>query len=255
MVAIAQHAEEAGLDVFATGEQHNRCFVPSSPTAMPAWVAVRTQKLILSRATTPITTNDPVKIAEDYAVLQHFADGRVDVRFGRDNTVPVYPWFGKDIRQGGLTGDRELHAAPQPVARGWNRPSSAWAAKRSCARTRRMQYANSARASTGRRCTGTAPRWTSTWSKTLLAVGSPQQVIERTLQFRDYADDYQRQRFIVDHAGLPLKAVLEHIDVLGQEVVPVPRNEFAISRPATVPDAPVHPAAGEASSTHRQAGW
>ena len=49
---------------------------------------------------TLITTNDPVKIAEDYAMLQHLAGGRVDLMLGRGNTVPVYPWFGRDIRKG-----------------------------------------------------------------------------------------------------------------------------------------------------------
>ncbi|MFF2462902.1 CE1758 family FMN-dependent luciferase-like monooxygenase, partial [Streptomyces mirabilis] len=100
MVTIAQKAEEVGLDVFATGEHHNRPFVPSSPTTMLGWIAARTHRIILSTATTLITTNDPVKIAEDYAMLQHLADGRVDLMMGRGNTGPVYPWFGKDIRQG-----------------------------------------------------------------------------------------------------------------------------------------------------------
>ncbi|MDT7798582.1 MAG: hypothetical protein QOI78_2015, partial [Actinomycetota bacterium] len=63
MVETAVRAEEAGLDVYATGEHHHPPFVPSSPT-----------------------TNDPVKIAED---------GRLDLMLGRGNTGPVYPWFGK----------------------------------------------------------------------------------------------------------------------------------------------------------------
>ncbi|MFE9850527.1 LLM class flavin-dependent oxidoreductase, partial [Streptomyces sp. NPDC005576] len=99
-LAIAQKAEEVGLDVFATGEHHNPPFVPSSPTTTLAYIAARTEKLILSTSTTLITTNDPVKIAEDYATLQHLADGRIDLMMGRGNTGPVYPWFGKDIRQG-----------------------------------------------------------------------------------------------------------------------------------------------------------
>jgi hypothetical protein len=45
--------------------------------------------------------------------------------------------------------------------------------------------------------------------ETPLTVGSPQQVIERTLGFREYVGDYQRQLFLLDHAGLPLKTVLE----------------------------------------------
>src|SRR4051794_23401590 len=77
MVSIAVKAEEVGLDVFATGEHHNPPFVPSSPTTTLGFIAARTSRLILSTATTLITTNDPVKIAEDYATLQHLADGRV----------------------------------------------------------------------------------------------------------------------------------------------------------------------------------
>src|SRR5512138_2917443 len=100
MVAIALKAEEAGLDVFATGEHHNPPFVPSSPTTFQGYVVARTSRLILSTATTLITTNDPVKIAEDYAYLQVLADGRNDLMLGRGNTGPVYPWFGKDIRDG-----------------------------------------------------------------------------------------------------------------------------------------------------------
>src|SRR4051812_41410441 len=104
IVTIAEHAEQAGLDVFATGEHHNPPFVPSSPTTLLGHIAARTQRLILSTSTTLITTNDPVKIAEDYAMLQHLADGRIDLMLGRGNTAPVYPWFGKSIQDGmGLT--------------------------------------------------------------------------------------------------------------------------------------------------------
>src|SRR3954463_3576843 len=100
MMTLAQKAEEVGLDVVALGEHHNPPFVPSSPTTMLGYVAARTSRLLLSTATTLITTNDPVKIAEDYAMLQHLADGRVDLMLGRGNTGPVYPWFGQDIRNG-----------------------------------------------------------------------------------------------------------------------------------------------------------
>ena len=91
--------------------------------------------------------------------------------------------------------------------------------------------------------------------ETPLTVGSPQQVIERTLSFRDYVGDYQRQLFLMDHAGLPLDTVLEQIEILGEEVVPVLRKEFAAVRPAHVPDGPTHEslrAAAEASQTDKQ---
>src|SRR3954454_17513303 len=100
VVAIAKKAEEVGLDVFALGEHHNPPFFSFSPTTTLAYIAAQTETLLLSTATTLITTNDPVKIAEEYAMLQHLADGRVDLTMGRVNTGPVYPWFGKDIRDG-----------------------------------------------------------------------------------------------------------------------------------------------------------
>jgi putative FMN-dependent luciferase-like monooxygenase len=100
LVTIARKAEEVGLDVFALGEHHNEPFVSSSPTTTLGYIAGQTETLLLSTSTTLITTNDPVKIAEDFAMLQHLADGRVDVMMGRGNTGPVYPWFGKDIREG-----------------------------------------------------------------------------------------------------------------------------------------------------------
>ena len=77
--------------------------------------------------------------------------------------------------------------------------------------------------------------------QTPLTVGTPDQVIERTLGFREVVGDYQRQLFLVDHAGLPLPVVLEQIEMLGELVVPVLRREFAALKPAHVPEAPVHP--------------
>ena len=54
----------------------------------------------------------------------------------------------------------------------------------------------------------------------------PQEVIEKTLTFREHFGDYQRQLFLMDHAGLPLATVLEQLELLGGEVVPTLRKEF-----------------------------
>jgi putative FMN-dependent luciferase-like monooxygenase len=97
---IATHAEAAGFDVYAIGEHHNPPFISSAGSTLLAYIAARTERITLSTSTTLITTNDPVKIAEDFATLQHLANGRVDIMLGRGNTAEVYPWFGQDIRQG-----------------------------------------------------------------------------------------------------------------------------------------------------------
>jgi putative FMN-dependent luciferase-like monooxygenase len=100
IITVAKRADEVGLDVVALGEHHNPPFVMSSPPTLLGHIAALTERIILSTAVTLITTNDPVRIAEDYAMLQHVASGRLDLMLGRGNTVPVYPWFGKDIREG-----------------------------------------------------------------------------------------------------------------------------------------------------------
>ncbi|MFV0252547.1 MAG: LLM class flavin-dependent oxidoreductase [Beutenbergiaceae bacterium] len=320
MTRYALKAEEVGLDVFATGEHHNPPFVPSSPTTMLGWIAARTERLLLSTATTLITTNDPVKIAEDYAMLQHLADGRVDLILGRGNTGPVYPWFGKDIRngielaiendallrrlwtepvvnwsgkhrtplQGFTSAPAPLDGVPPFVWHGsirspeiaeqaayygdgffhnnifWNREH----VEQMVALYRR-RYAHYGHGEPEQAIVGLGghvfmadtqakaiatfrpyfdvapvyghgPTLEDFMKMTPLTVGTPEQVIERTLGFRDFAGDYQRQLFLVDHAGLPPEAVLEQIEILGTEVVPVLRREFDAVRSSDAPGAPTH---------------
>lgn len=322
MVAIARKAEEVGLDVFATGEHHNRPFVPSSPTTMLGYIAAQTDRIILSTSTTLITTNDPVKIAEDYAMLQHLADGRVDLMMGRGNTGPVYPWFGKDIRQGiplAIENYALLHqlwredvvdwqgrfrtplqsftSTPRPLdgvapfvwhgsirspeiaeqaayyGDGFFANNIFWPKEhfQKLVELYRERYAHYGHGTAEQAYVGLGgqvfmrknsqdavrefrpyfdnapvyghgPSLEEFTDETPLTVGSPQEVIEKTLTFRESFGDYQRQLFLMDHAGLPLKTVLEQLDLLGEEVVPVLRAEFAKGRPASVPDGPTHAA-------------
>ena len=335
MTQIALKAEEVGLDVFATGEHHNPPFVPSSPTTHLAYIAAKTSRLRLSTATTLITTNDPVKIAEDYAFLQHLSGGRNDLMMGRGNTGPVYPWFGKDIRKGLPMAIENYHllrrlwrervvdwkgefrtplqgftSTPAPLdgvppfvwhgsirtpeiadqaafyGDGFFHNNIFWDpahTKQMIAlyRQRYEQYGHGAadqaivglggqvfmgetEAEAKKRFRpyfdvapvyGHGPSLESFTRQTPLTVGTPEQVIERTLSFADYAGDYQRQLFLMDHAGLPLETVLEQIEILGKEVVPTLRTEFDRRRPAHVPsDPPTHESlvAEGAESKHRK---
>ncbi|WP_280496354.1 LLM class flavin-dependent oxidoreductase [Nocardia asiatica] len=320
MVTIARKAEEVGLDVFATGEHHNRPFVPSSPTTMLGYIAARTERLLLSTATTLITTNDPVKIAEDFAMLQHLAEGRVDLMLGRGNTGPVYPWFGKDIRDGiplAIENYHLLHrlwredvvdwegkfrtplqsftATPRPLddvppfvwhgsirspeiaeqaayyGDGFFANNIFWPKEhfQRLIALYRQRYEHYGHGSADQAIVGLGgqvfmrknsqdavrefrpyfdnapvyghgPSLEEFTEQTPLTVGSPQEVIDKTLTFRESFGDYQRQLFLMDHAGLPLKTVLEQLDLLGEEVIPVLRKEFAALRPAHVPGAPTH---------------
>ena len=321
-VEIARLADEVGLDVFAVGQHHNPPFVASSPTTTLAWIGAQTKNIILSTATTLITTTDPVRLAEDYGTLQHLTDGRMDLMLGRGNTGPVYPWFGKDIRDGidlsienyallRRLWDEEvvtwegrfrtpLHAftaTPRPLD---GIPPFVWhgsirspeIAEQAAyygdgffsnhifwgpSHTRRMvelyrrRFAHYGHGTPEQAIVGLGgqvfmrrnsqdavnefrpyfdnapvygggPALEDFMAQTPLTVGSPEQVIERTLGFRDYVGDYQRQLFLMDHAGLPLKTVLEQVELLGAEVVPVLRREFEARRAPGVPDAPTHAA-------------
>src|ERR671913_150090 len=100
IVRIAKKPEEGGLDVFATGEHHNPPFFSSAPTTLLSFIAATTKRLIVSTATTLITTNDPVRIAEEYAMLQHLSKGRMDLMPGGATPAPGYRWCGQATRQG-----------------------------------------------------------------------------------------------------------------------------------------------------------
>jgi hypothetical protein len=75
---------------------------------------------------------------------------------------------------------------------------------------------------------------------TPLSVGSPQEVIEKTLTFQEGFGDYQRQLWIVDAVGLPLEMALEQVELLGTEVVPVLRREMESRRSPDAAEAPTH---------------
>ena len=236
IVQIAQQAEEVGLDVFAIGEHHNPPFFSSAPTTLLAFIAATTRKLIVSTATTLITTNDPVRIAEDYAMLQHLSKGRMDLMLGRGNTAPVYPWFGHYIRLIGFYRQRYAyygHGTEQQAIVGLG--GQAYIARNSQDAKRAFRpYFDEAPVY------GHGPSMEDFMDATPLSVGSPQEVIDKTLTFREHFGVYQRQLFLMDHAGLPLKTVLDQLDLLGGEVVPVLRKEIAARQDPQTPEAPTH---------------
>jgi putative FMN-dependent luciferase-like monooxygenase len=326
VVRLAQKADEVGLDVFAIGEHHNPPFFSSSPTTLLAHIAAKTERIILSTAVTLITTNDPVKIAEDYAMLQHLSKGRVDLMLGRGNTAPVYPWFGKDIRKGlelalenynllhrlwredvvdwegsfrtalqGFTSiPRPLDDVPPFVWHGAIRtpeiaeqaayygngyfannvlaPNFHFVPLVNLYRQRFAHYGHGEPAQAivglggqafiaknsqdamktfrpyfeGTPLYGHSYRLEDYASATPMSVGSPDEVIEKTLSFQEGFGDYQRQLWNVDAMGLPIEMALEQVELLGTEVVPVLRKEMEARRAPGVPDAPTHASLVEA---------
>ena len=305
VVRIATHAEETGFDVFALGEHHQPPYLSSAPAVVLAHVAARTDRILLSTATTLITVSDPVRLAEDYATLQRLADGRLDVILGRGVGRSLVSWFGHEARdQVELAAERYglLHrlwrepeldwegttrepltgftATPRPLDDVppfvWHGCTSSpetvelaasygdglftnhaflpWANAAHLAALFRERHAAHGHAGEPRIGLGgqvfVRPRSqdavrefrpyfeaSSRYGRgmsledfqacTQLAVGSPQEVIDRTLSARDHVGRYQRQLFHIDAAGLPLTTVLEQLDLLGEHVLPVLRRETA----------------------------
>lgn len=318
-IRLAKAADDLGLDVFAFGEHHSPPFVASAPPVLLAYVAAVTKNILLSTSVALITTNDPVKIAEDYAFLQHVANGRMDLMLGRGNTAPVYPWFGQDIRKGvplalehynllhqlwredvvnwvgtyrtplqGFTSTpRPLDGVPPFVWHGGIRTpeiaeqaahyGNGYFANHILAPNfhfkplvdfyrQRFEHHGHGRAQDAIVGLGgqafiaeksqdayarfrphfeSHPMFRGTTLEqvangTPLSVGSPQEIIDKTLTFREGFGDYQRQLWAMDIGSMPVEIALEQVEMLALEVVPVLRKEMAARRAPGVPNAPTH---------------
>ncbi|HJF15385.1 MAG TPA: LLM class flavin-dependent oxidoreductase [Enteractinococcus helveticum] len=78
-------AEELGYDGFAVGERHERPFISSSPPVVLSHIAAKTQRIRLFTGVTTLSLLDPVRAFEDYATLDHLADGRLELMIGKGN--------------------------------------------------------------------------------------------------------------------------------------------------------------------------
>jgi probable LLM family oxidoreductase len=90
-------ADQVGLDVFGVGEHHRPDFAVSSPAVVLAAAAARTQGIRLSSAVTVLSSDDPVRVFQDFATLDGLSDGRAEIMAGRGSFVESFPLFGFDL--------------------------------------------------------------------------------------------------------------------------------------------------------------
>src|SRR4051794_22662534 len=76
-------AEQVGLDVFAVGEHHRPDYAVSSPAVVLAAAATRTKTIRLSSAVSVLSSDDPVRVFQDFATLDNLSDGRAEIMAGR----------------------------------------------------------------------------------------------------------------------------------------------------------------------------
>nr|WP_206038411.1 LLM class flavin-dependent oxidoreductase [Rhodococcus sp. HNM0569] len=90
-------ADQVGLDVFGVGEHHRADFVASAPPMVLAAAATRTERIALSSAVTVLSSDDPVRVFEQFSTLDLLSNGRAEVMAGRGSFTESFPLFGYDL--------------------------------------------------------------------------------------------------------------------------------------------------------------
>src|ERR1700754_4070018 len=90
-------ADEVGLDVFGVGEHHRPDFVVSTPAVVLAAAAARTERIRLTSAVSVISSDEPIRVFQDFATLDLISGGRAEIMAGRGSFIESFPLFGFDL--------------------------------------------------------------------------------------------------------------------------------------------------------------
>src|SRR5690606_5536339 len=87
-------ADELGLDVFAIGEHHRPDYAVSSPSTVLAAAAMITKNIRLSSGVTVLSSDDPVRVFQQFATVDQLSNGRAEIMAGRGSFIESFPLFG-----------------------------------------------------------------------------------------------------------------------------------------------------------------
>jgi probable LLM family oxidoreductase len=90
-------ADQVGLDVFGIGEHHRPEFAVSAPAVVLAGAATRTERIRLTSAVSVLSSDDPVRVFQDFATLDLLSGGRAEIMAGRGSFIESFPLFGYDL--------------------------------------------------------------------------------------------------------------------------------------------------------------
>jgi probable LLM family oxidoreductase len=90
-------ADQVGLDVFGVGEHHRPDFAASSPAIVLAAAAERTKRIRLTSAVTVLSSDDPVRVFQDFTTIDLISGGRAEIMAGRGSFIESFPLFGYDL--------------------------------------------------------------------------------------------------------------------------------------------------------------
>ena len=97
LIETIELADQVGLDVFGLGEHHRPDFVSSAPVVILAAAAERTKNIRLSTAVTVLSSDDPVRVFQQFATLDLLSNGRAEIMAGRGSFIESFPLFGYDL--------------------------------------------------------------------------------------------------------------------------------------------------------------
>jgi probable LLM family oxidoreductase len=98
MLEEVELADRTGVDVYGIGEHHRVEYIASSPAILLAAAAARTENIRLTSAVTVLSSDDPVRIFQQFATLDLISKGRAEIVVGRGSFTESYPLFGFDLR-------------------------------------------------------------------------------------------------------------------------------------------------------------
>src|SRR5271154_4691251 len=90
-------ADRVGLDVFVLGEHHRPDYAVSAPAVALAAAAARTKRIRLTSAVTVLSSDDPVRVYQQFATLDLISGGRAEIMAGRGSFIESFPLFGYDL--------------------------------------------------------------------------------------------------------------------------------------------------------------
>lgn len=90
-------ADQVGLDVFGLGEHHRPDYAASAPAVILAAAAARTSRIRLTSAVTVLSSDDPVRVFQQFATLDLLSNGRAEIMAGRGSFIESFPLFGQSL--------------------------------------------------------------------------------------------------------------------------------------------------------------
>ena len=90
-------ADQLGLDFYGLGEHHRPDFVASSPVTILAAAAARTKNIRLSTAVTVLSSEEPIRVWQQFSTLDLLSNGRAEIMAGRGSFIESFPLFGYDL--------------------------------------------------------------------------------------------------------------------------------------------------------------